>query len=84
GERVEGYETYRYYKGNEVLRAWICVPLTMVIYERKAGTLQALFSPRLLGSNGLSSQAGKETFWDRSTLYALRGVFTAGEPDLAL
>lgn len=84
GGRVEGYETYRYYKGNEVLRAWICVPLTMGIYERKAGTLQALFSPRLWTINGLSSQAGKETFWDRSTLYALRGVFTAGEPDLAL
>lgn len=84
GANVEGFNTYRYYEGNDILRSWICVPLVMGIYERKEGTLQALFSPRLWTKNGLCTQAGDSTFWDRSTLYALRGVFAAGEPDLAL
>ena len=29
------------------------------------------------------TQAGSETFWDRSTLYALRGVYAAGETEKA-
>lgn len=84
GANVEGYNTYQYYKGNDILRSWICVPLVMGIFDRKEDTLQALFSPRLWSRNGLSTEAGDKTFWDRSTLYALRGVFAAGEPDLAL
>jgi hypothetical protein len=66
------------------LRAWICVPLTMGIYDRKDGTIAALFSPKLWTADGLATEAGQETFWDRSTLYALRGVFTAGETRKAL
>jgi hypothetical protein len=83
GSTVEGYSTYAYYKGNDVLRSWICIPLTMGIDERKEGTIQALFSPRLWTENGLLTQAGSETFWDRSTLYALRGVYAAGETEKA-
>lgn len=83
GSNVEGFETYRYYDGNTVLRSWICVPLTVGINERKEGSIQALFSPRLWTKNGLLTQAGTETFWDRSTLYALRGVYSAGESDTA-
>ncbi|HEY4155193.1 MAG TPA: hypothetical protein VGM24_07190, partial [Puia sp.] len=29
GATVEGFKTYRYYQGNDVLRSWICLPLTM-------------------------------------------------------
>ena len=83
GATVEGYKTYRYYEGNDVLRSWICIPLTMGINDRKEGTLQALFSPRLWTANGLLTQAGSETFWDRSTLYALRGVYASGETEKA-
>jgi hypothetical protein len=79
GARVEGFDTYRYYKENVVLRSWICMPLTVGIYERAAGTVDALFSPRLWTVDGLATQAGDKTFWDRSTLYGLRGVFAAGE-----
>lgn len=79
GYEIEGYHSYRYYKGNDVLRAWICMPLTVGIYERARGTINALFSPRLWTNNGLLTQAGTETFWDRSTLYALRGTIAAGE-----
>lgn len=84
GGMVEGFETYQYYEGNDVLRAWICIPLVMGILDRAKGTIEALFSPRLWTSNGLNSKAGDNTFWDRSTLYALRSVFAAGYPDLAL
>jgi len=84
GANVEGFETYRYYETNDVLRAWICLPLTEGIFTRSKGTIDALFSPRLWTADGLATQAGKETFWDRSTLYALRGVLQAGETDRAM
>jgi hypothetical protein len=84
GERMEGYETYRYYEGNTALRAWICLPLTMGIFKRAEGTIKALFSPRLWTADGLATEAGDKVFWDRSTLYALRGVFAAGETKTAL
>ena len=84
GATVEGYETYRYYKENTVLRSWICMPLTVGIFDRAAGTVDALFSPRLWTVDGLATQAGDKTFWDRSTLYGLRGVFAAGETARAL
>lgn len=80
---VEGFDTYAYYKGNDILRSWICIPLTVDIFDRKEGTIDALFSPRLWTGNGLLTQAGTETFWDRSTLYALRGVYAAGAREKA-
>lgn len=83
GAEVEGFRTYQYYKGNDVLRAWICIPLTVNIFDRKDETVRALFSPRLWTENGLLTQAGSETFWDRSTLYALRGVYACGETEKA-
>ena len=79
GGTVEGFNTYKYYKENDILRSWICIPLTVGIYDRKDETIKALFSPRLWTQNGLLTEAGSETFWDRSTLYALRGVFECGE-----
>jgi hypothetical protein len=93
GAKVEGFDTYRYFDraglvGHprharyadqpDLLRAWICIPLTVGIYDRTQGTIDALFSPRLWTADGLATQAGEITFWDRSTLYALRGVFAAG------
>lgn len=83
GAKVEGFDTYAYYKGNDILRSWICIPLTVGINERAQGTIDALFSPRLWTENGLLTQAGDQTFWDRSTLYALRGVYAAGETEKA-
>jgi hypothetical protein len=40
-------EVAAYAKKPDVLRAWIAIPLTMGILDRKAGTIDALFSPRL-------------------------------------
>jgi hypothetical protein len=78
GASVEGFDTYRYYDGNDVLRSWICIPLTVGIYDRKVGTIEALFSEQLWTNQGLLTQSGSTTFWDRSTLYGLRGVIAAG------
>ena len=83
GAQVEGFDTYAYYEGNDILRSWICIPLTVGIDERAEGTIQALFSPRLWTKDGLLTQAGSETFWDRSTLYALRGVYAVGATEKA-
>jgi hypothetical protein len=84
GANVQGFDTYRYYAGNTALRAWICTPLTVGIEARKQGTIAALFSPELWTPDGLATQSGEKTFWDRSTLYALRGVLAAGETAKAM
>lgn len=67
-----------------MLRSWICLPLAMGIMKRKKGTIDALFSPGLWTSDGLATQSGDATFWDRSTLYGFRSVFAAGETEKAL
>ena len=84
GANVQGYKTYRYYEGNDILRSWICIPLTVDIFERSQGTIDALFSPILWTKDGLLTAAGDKTFWDRSTLYGLRGAFAAGATAKAL
>lgn len=84
GAQVQGFETYRYYEGNDKLRAWIALPFTMGIFDRKQGTLDALLSPKLWSENGIYSEAGNKTFWDRATLYAFRGIFAAHETDTAM
>lgn len=81
---VEGFDTYHYYVGNTNLRAWICSPLVAGITNQRAGTIAALTSTNLWGFNGLTTASGRTDFWDRSTLYALRGFFYVGEPDIAL
>jgi hypothetical protein len=81
---IDGFPTYRYYEGNTVLRAWICLPLTMGILDRARGTIAALFSPALWTADGVATQAGDKTFWDRATLYALRGVLAAGATETAI
>ncbi|OXS52849.1 hypothetical protein B1A99_32160 [Cohnella sp. CIP 111063] len=84
GAEVEGFRTYRYYEGNDVLRSWIGLPLSLGITERKDGTIAAMLSPRLWTEDGLATQAGDTVFWDRSTLYGLRALFVAGETGKAL
>ena len=78
-----GFDTYRYFKGNTKLRSWICMPLIVDIFDRATGTIEALTSPHLLMNDGLLTEQGSATFWDRSTLYALRGIFRAGKSDVA-
>lgn len=84
GAEVEGYRTYRYFEGCEVLRSWICLPLVVGLLGRVDGTIQALFSDKLWSSDGLYTSSDRPVYWDRSTLYALRGVFAAGRTEKAL
>ncbi len=82
GANVEGYNTYAYYKGNDVLRSWICAPVFAGINDRAKETIDALFA-RLWTKNGLLSQSGCDIFWDRSTLSGLRAAFVGGETEKA-
>jgi len=81
GANVQGFDTYKYYKDNDKLRAWICIPLVMGIDDRKEETIKALLSPLLWTSNGILTESGSTVFWDRSTLYAFRGLLAAGVTD---
>lgn len=83
GATVQGFTTYRYYDGNDKLRSWICLPLTMGITNRSAETINALLSSHLWTSNGILTESGSTTFWDRSTLYAFRGLLASGATDEA-
>ena len=78
---IDGYDTYRYYDGNDVLRSWICMPLVVGIFDRADATVEALFESPLYTGEGLLTQMGEETYWDRSTLYAFRGAYYAGKGD---
>lgn len=84
GAYVEGYDTYRYHEGCPRLRAWICLPLVFGLKNRQDETIRALFSDDLWTADGLATESGGTVFWDRSTLYALRGVFAAGETEKAV
>ena len=84
GAAVQGYNTYRYYEGNTTLRSWICLPLVMGIFDRRNETIRALLSNQLWSPNGILTESGSKTFWDRATLYAFRGLFYAGVTDTTL
>lgn len=88
GDEIEGLKTYRYFKGNTHLRHWICLPLVMGIEKRAEATATALLD-KLWTPNGVLVELNPEAnepkvFWDRGTLYALRGTFKAGFFDKSL
>ena len=84
GAKVQGFDTYQYYLGNTKLRAWICYPLNMGIFDRKDETMKALFSDFLWTRDGILTESGTKTFWDRSTLHAFKGLFAAGAASQAM
>lgn len=65
------------------------IPLVVGINDRKEATIEALFE-RLWTDNGVSVEKNSENpgiskiFWDRGTLYALRGTFIAGATERSL
>jgi hypothetical protein len=88
GAEVEGFKTYRYYKGNTTLRGWILVPLAMDITERQQATVEALISDKLwpsrLSGGDILAESTRQTEWARETYYALRVLFKAGRTEQAL
>ncbi|MDP4204531.1 MAG: hypothetical protein Q8859_00875 [Bacteroidota bacterium] len=83
GADIKGYHTYKYFKEHEKLRHWICLPMVMGINDRQEGTTNALLK-ELWTSDGLLVEEGLDNFWDRATLYALRGIFRSGATNRAL
>jgi hypothetical protein len=88
GAEIEGYKTYRYYKGNTTLRGWILLPLAMGITDRQDGTIAALLSDKLwpnrMAGADLLAESTRPTEWGRETYYALRVLFKAGRTEEAL
>ena len=83
GAELHNFKTYRYSKGFDTLRAWICLPLCMGILDRADGTLDAMLSPFLWTEEGMltcekSGENNSDTIWDRSTLYGMKSAFLAG------
>lgn len=84
GRNVEGFETYRYCEEEKNLRAWIAIPLAMGIDDRSDETVSALLSDKLFRNGGIVTRSGEKTYWDRATLYALRGMFYSGHQNDAV
>jgi hypothetical protein len=86
GAELHGFKTYRYSKGFDTLRAWICLPLCMGINTRAKGTLEAMLSNYLWTEEGMytcerSAENTSDTIWDRSTLYGMKCAFLSGAGD---
>ncbi len=83
GAKLHGFNTYRYSKGFDTLRAWICLPLCMGINRRASDTIDAMLSQFLWTEEGMltcekSAENTSDTIWDRSTLYGIKCAFLAG------
>jgi len=86
GAELHGYRTYRYSRGFDTLRAWICLPLCVGMTDRLEGTVDAMLSQYLWTEEGMLSCEISEdnrdrTIWDRSTLYGFKAAFLAGQGD---
>lgn len=86
GARLHEMDTYRYCRGFDTLRSWICLPLCVGMEDRAAGTMDAMLSPYLWTEEGmlsceLSADNRDSTIWDRSTLYGFKAAFLAGQGD---
>ena len=79
GATMNGYKTYTYFKGNDFLRAWIATPLTVNIFERSKGTIDALFSKHLWTDDGLASQASIKDW--KSSVKKIIKIHTLQERD---
>lgn len=87
GATLHDFNTYRYSKGFDTLRAWICLPLCMGIRTRAEGTLNAMLSDYLWTEEGMltceiSEENNSSTIWDRSTLYGMKCAFIMGKGDI--
>lgn len=80
-KKVQGYETFRYYKTNKKLRSWICMPMCVGIFDRAEDTLNALYGDELYYKGNMKTGSHRKTCWDRSLLFALKGTFMAGYVD---
>lgn len=84
GTRLHGLWTYKYYKDHDKLRHWIGLPLVVGLHDRASYTISAIFN-HLWTENGVHVEKNADDpkiakmFWDRGTLYALKGTLIAGD-----
>ena len=89
GAALHGYSTYRYSRGFDTLRSWICLPLCVGLPNRVQDTVEAMLSDYLWTEEGmLSCEISRDntnrTIWDRSSLYGLKALFQVGCGDRAM
>ena len=90
GATIQGLNTYKYFDEHRTLRHWIALPLVVGIFDRADATIPALFDRLWTDAGGVYVERDhpnpdmSQTFWDRGTLYALRGTFLAGATDRSL
>lgn len=64
-------------------RAHIIYPLIMGIYDHVDDIIKEILDPSIYTENGFKTIDSEETYWDRITLMAIRGLFNADKSDLA-
>ena len=89
GAELHGYATYRYSRGFDTLRSWICLPLCVGLPNRVADTVEAMLSDYLWTEEGMlsceiSCDNTNRTIWDRSSLYGFKALFQVGCGDRAM
>ena len=72
-----------YCKEETHLRAHVVYPLIMDIYEHVDDIIKVLLHPSIYTHNGFKIIDNCDTYWDRITLMAIRGLFNADKADLA-
>ena len=65
------------------LRSHVCYPLIMDIYDHSEDIVNTIMNKKLFTKNGFKTIDNCETYWDRVTLMAIRGLFNASKADLA-
>lgn len=80
GANIDGFDTYRYHEGCNVVRAWNALPLYMGIDERKDDTIRSI-EERLWTKDGCRSTEKENIVWDRSALYFMATLFRLGEAE---
>lgn len=81
---IEGFSTYRYCQEETHLRSHIFYPLIAKLFNKKDEVISSLIhSPVFVDGNFLTTTAC-DTYWDRVTLMALRGLYNAEYPTYSL
>ena len=72
-----------YCKEETHLRSHVVYPLIMGIYDHSEEIINTIMDERLYTENGFKTIDNCETYWDRITLMAIRGLFNANKSNLA-
>ena len=72
-----------YCKEETHLRSHVVYPLIMGIYDHTDDIVNTIMDKSIYTENGFKTIDNCETYWDRVTLMAIRGLFNANKADLA-